>query len=418
MILIKLAYKSLLNRRGSAFLTLFTIAISVMLLLSIERVRVDAKSSFSNTISGTDLIVGARTGDIQLLLSSVFRIGHTNNGVSWDSYQYIKQQRGVAWTIPLSLGDSHKGHAVLGTNTDYFSHYKYGKKQTLAFSEGTAFSHLNEVVIGSEIAISLGYALGDEIIISHGMGNTSFHHHDDNPFKVVGILKATGTPVDKTLHIPLAAIELIHGGGHSKHDHDHDHDHDQHENLTGEPKQITAFLMGFDSPLYTLQVRRNINQYKPEALLAIMPGVTLRELWEMLSIVEKILLLFSSIVVLVSLLGMLTTLLASLSQRRRELAILRSVGARPWHLFSLISIESLLITLLGCILGCGLFYGLMSVAAGFLQSHAGISITIAMLSDYELGLISVIMAAGFLVGLIPATRAYFYSLADGMSIKI
>ena len=417
MILIKLAYKSLLNRRASAFLTLFTIAISVMLLLSIERVRIDAKSSFSNTISGTDLIVGARTGDIQLLLSSVFRIGHTNNGVSWESYDYIKQQRGVKWTIPLSLGDSHKGHAVLGTSLDYFTHYKYGKKQTLSFLQGHPFSHLNEVVIGSEIASTLGYKVGDKIIISHGMGNTSFHHHDDNPFTVIGILNATGTPVDKTLHVPLAAIELMHGGGHSSHDHDHDHGHSI-ENLIGEPKQITAFLMGFDSPLYTLQVRRNINQYKDEALLAIMPGVTLRELWEMLSIIEKILLLFSGVVVLVSLLGMLTTLLASLNQRRRELAILRSVGARPWHLFSLISIESLLITWLGCLLGCGLFYGLMNAAAGFLQSHGGISITITMLSHYELGLIGAIMAAGFIVGLIPATRAYFYSLADGMSIKI
>ena len=431
MILIKLAYKSLLNRRGSAFLTLFTIAISVMLLLSIERVRVDAKSSFSNTISGTDLIVGARTGDIQLLLSSVFRIGHTNNGVSWQSYEYIKQQRGVKWTIPLSLGDSHKGHAVLGTSPDYFTHYKYGKKQTLSFLQGSPFNHLNDVVIGSEIASTLGYKVGEKIIISHGMGNTSFHHHDDNPFTVVGILNATGTPVDKTLHIPLAAIELMHGGSHSPteheheyeyeydHEHEHEHEHDHNaENLIGEPTQITAFLMGFDSPLYTLQIRRNINQYKDEALLAIMPGVTLRELWEMLSIIEKILLLFSGVVVLVSLLGMLTTLLASLNQRRRELAILRSVGARPWHLFSLISIESLLITLLGCLLGCGLFYGLMNGAAGFLQSNAGISITVSWLSHYELALIGAIMAAGFIVGLIPATRAYFYSLADGMSIRI
>ncbi|MBB1400023.1 ABC transporter permease, partial [Pseudoalteromonas sp. SG44-8] len=194
--------------------------------------------------------------------------------------------------------------------------------------------------------------------------------------------------------------------------------HEQHDDLTGEPKQITAFLVGFDSPLYTLQVRRNINQYKPEALLAIMPGVTLRELWEMLTIVEKILLLFSIVVVLVSLLGMLTTLLASLNQRRRELAILRSVGARPWHLFTLISIESLLITFLGCLVGCGLFYLLMSLATSYLQSNAGITITIAMLSSYELVLIGAIMAAGFIVGLIPATRAYFYSLSDGMSIKI
>ena len=415
MILFKLAYKSLLNRRASVLLTLLTIAISVMLLLSIERVRVDAKSSFSNTISGTDLIVGARTGDIQLLLSSVFRIGHTNNGVSWQSYQYITKQRGVKWSIPISLGDSHKGQAVLGTTLDYFKHYRFAKKQPLAFEQGQAFSSINEVVIGSEVASKLAYKIGDEIVISHGMGNTSFHHHDDNPFKVVGILKPTGTPVDKTLHVPLAAIELIHGGGH--HDHDDHHDHSSHA-LIGHPKQITAFLMGFDSPLYTLQIRRNINQYKQEPLLAIMPTVTLKELWEMLAIIEKILLLFSFVVVIISLLGMLTTLLANLNQRRRELAILRSVGARPWQLFSLISMESLLTTFLGCLIGCTLFYALMGTTAGYLQSQAGVSINISMLSDYELTLIGVIMAAGFIIGLIPATRAYFYSLSDGMSIKI
>lgn len=415
MILFKLAYKSLLNRRASVLLTLLTIAISVMLLLSIERVRIDAKSSFSNTISGTDLIVGARTGDIQLLLSSVFRIGHTNNGVSWQSYQYITKQRGVKWSIPISLGDSHKGQAVLGTTLDYFKHYRFAKKQPLAFTQGQAFSSINEVVIGSEVASKLAYKTGDEIVISHGMGNTSFHHHDDNPFKVVGILKPTGTPVDKTLHVPLAAIELIHGGGH--HDHDDHHDHSSHA-LVGHPKQITAFLMGFDSPLYTLQIRRNINQFKPEPLLAIMPTVTLKELWEMLAIIEKILLLFSFVVVIISLLGMLTTLLANLNQRRRELAILRSVGARPWQLFSLISIESLLTTFLGCLVGCTLFYALMGTTAGYLQSQAGVSINISMLSDYELTLIGVIMAAGFIIGLIPATRAYFYSLSDGMSIKI
>ena len=415
MILFKLAYKSLLNRRASVLLTLLTIAISVMLLLSIERVRVDAKSSFSNTISGTDLIVGARTGDIQLLLSSVFRIGHTNNGVSWQSYQYITKQRGVKWSIPISLGDSHKGQAVLGTTLDYFKHYRFAKKQPLAFTQGQAFSSINEVVIGSEVASKLAYKIGDEIVISHGMGNTSFHHHDDNPFKVVGILKPTGTPVDKTLHVPLAAIELIHGGGH--HDHDDHHDHSSHA-LIGHPKQITAFLMGFDSPLYTLQIRRNINQYKQEPLLAIMPTVTLKELWEMLAIIEKILLLFSFVVVIISLLGMLTTLLANLNQRRRELAILRSVGARPWQLFSLISMESLLTTFLGCLVGCILFYALMGTTAGYLQSQAGVSINISMLSDYELTLIGVIMAAGFIIGLIPATRAYFYSLSDGMSIKI
>ncbi|AZZ96945.1 ABC transporter permease [Pseudoalteromonas sp. R3] len=462
MRLITLATKSMLNRKASVLLTLLTIAISVMLLLTIERVRQEAKSSFSNTVSGTDLIVGARSGDIQLLLSSVFRIGHANNSVSWESYQDIRAQRGVRWTIPMSLGDSHKGHAVLGTDSAYFEHFRYGKKQTLAFQSGRAFVNAQEVVLGSEVASKMHYQLGQQIVISHGMGNTSFHHHDDNPMTIVGILAPTGTPVDKTVHVPLAAIEAMHSQpkpasriigkpkqptAHAhdhtdKHDHkhadghehndSHDHGHEQpdtvnvavpapehlHGDLIGEPKQITAFLMGLDSPLYTLQIRRNINNYKAEPLLAIMPGVTLRELWRMLGLVEKILLLFSGVVVLISLLGMLTTLLATLNQRRRELAILRSVGARPRHIFTLMSSEAILITAAGCAMGIALFYALIALAQGTLQSQFGISLSISLLSHYELMLIGVIMAAGTLMGILPATRAYFYSLSDGMSIKL
>ena len=459
MNLASLAFKSSWNRKSSVLLTLFTIAISVMLLLSIERVRQEAKSSFANTISGTDLIVGARTGDIQLLLSSVFRIGHANNAVQWQSYEYIKQQRGVAWTIPISLGDSHKGHAVLGTDSSYFTHFRYGKKQMLAFEHGRAFHNGREVVLGSDVAKKLNYHLGEQIVISHGMGNTSFHHHDDNPMTIVGILKPTGTPVDRTVHVPLIAIDEMHGSGHNasprmigkainkpsneavhshdehKHeDHDH-HSHDDHSygehqhkthqpvesepgDLIGEPKQITAFLMGFDSPLYTLQVRRNINQYKGEPLLAIMPGVTLRELWGMLDIVEKILLLFSIVVVVISLLGMLTTLLATLSQRRRELAILRSVGARPWHIFSLLTSEAVIITLLGCLLGTTLFFVAILLAQPVLQAQFGISLSLSLLSSYEVTLLGAIMLAGTVMGIFPALRAYYYSLSDGMSIKV
>ena len=470
MNLASLAFKSSWNRKSSVLLTLLTIAISVMLLLSIERVRQEAKSSFANTISGTDLIVGARTGDIQLLLSSVFRIGHANNAVQWQSYEYIKQQRGVAWSIPISLGDSHKGHAVLGTDSSYFTHFRYGKKQMLAFEHGRAFQNGREVVLGSDVAKKLNYHLGEQIVISHGMGNTSFHHHDDNPMTIVGILKPTGTPVDRTVHVPLIAIDEMHGSGHNKsprivgkplnkpsieapHSHDHhsqsehehsehehsEHEHSEHEHsehghgehqhkthqsveskpgdLIGEPKQITAFLMGFDSPLYTLQVRRNINQYQGEPLLAIMPSVTLRELWSMLDIVEKILLLFSIVVVIISLLGMLTTLLATLNQRRRELAILRSVGARPWHIFSLLTGEAVIITLFGCLLGTVLFFMAILLAQPILQAQFGISLSLSMLSSYEVTLLGAIMLAGTVMGIFPALRAYHYSLSDGMSIK-
>ncbi|WP_462173448.1 ABC transporter permease [Pseudoalteromonas xiamenensis] len=414
MTLFRLAIKSTFNRKGAVLLTLFAIAISVMVLLTIERIRHEAKVSFSNTLSGTDLIVGAKTGDIQLLLASVFRLGYTNNGVSWQSYSDIQSKKGVAWTIPLSLGDSHKGFAVLGTTLDYFAHYRFGNKQLLSFAHGHPFTTPHEVVLGAEVAAKMHYQLGDPIILSHGLGKTSFHHHDNHPMTVVGILAATGTPVDKTLHVPLAAIEQIHGQTHTTHDHDEDDDND----LVGHPKQISAFLMGFDSPLYTLQVRRNINQYKAEPLLAIMPTVTLRELWEMLGMVEKLLLLFSIALVFISLLGMLTTMLATLQQRRRELAILRSVGARPSHIVALLMGEALLITTLGCLVGVGLFYLALHAGYAVLQAQFGIGISLSVLNHYELQILAAIIGAGTLIGLIPALRAYFYSLADGMSIKV
>lgn len=435
MTLLRLALKSTFNRKGAVLLTLFAIAISVMVLLTIERVRIEAKTSFSNTLSGTDLIVGAKTGDIQLLLASVFRIGYTTTGVSWQSYQDIKSKKGVAWAIPLSLGDSHKGFAVLGTDRNYFAHFRYGNKQALSLAKGAEFTQPNEVVLGADVANTLGYQLGTQIVLAHGLGKTSFHHHDEHPLTVVGILSPTGTPVDKTVHVPLAAIDTMHGtakksqttSSHEHHDdnhkHENEHEHDKehahtYNDLVGHPSQISAFLMGFDSPLYTLQVRRNINLYKAEPLLAIMPTVTLREMWEMLGMVEKLLLLFSIALVVVSLLGMLTSMLATLQQRRRELAILRSVGARPHHIVSLLIGEAAIITTLGVTLGTALFYVALSFSSELLQAKFGLSLTLTWLSRYELLLLGAIIAAGSIIGLIPALRAYFYSLADGMSIKV
>ena len=128
---VKLAWKSLMNRKATAILTIMTVAISVVLLLGVERIRTQAKDSFANTISGTDLIVGGRSGQVNLLLYSVFRIGNATNNIDWKSYQEFAHHRAVDWAIPISLGDSHKGFRVMGTNHSYFEHYKYGSKQPL-----------------------------------------------------------------------------------------------------------------------------------------------------------------------------------------------------------------------------------------------------------------------------------------------
>ncbi|OOZ42796.1 ABC transporter permease, partial [Solemya elarraichensis gill symbiont] len=205
-----LAIKSLLNRRFTVSLILLSIALSVSMLLGVERLRVESRNSFANTISGTDFIVGARSGAINLLLYSVFRIGDATNNISWKSYQKFADHPMVKWTIPISLGDSHKGYRVMGTNQDYFRHYSYADKRSLVLAQGQPFDHVYQAVLGHEVANKLNYQLGQKIIIAHGAGKTSFAMHDDKPFEVAGILKPTGTPVDRTVHIPLEGIEAIH----------------------------------------------------------------------------------------------------------------------------------------------------------------------------------------------------------------
>ena len=413
-----LALKSVRNRKFTVCLTIISIGLSVALLLGVERIRTESRNSFTNSVSGTDLIVGARSGPIQLLLYSVFRIGHATNNISWESYQEISAFPEVTWTIPISLGDSHQGYRVMGTEENYFTHFRYGSKQNLQLATGEPFDDLYEAVLGAEVARKLGYGLGTSIILSHGAGDVSFIDHDDSPFTIVGILAPTGTPVDQTIHVSLASIEAIHigwqdgvpqaGARISA---------EQLRRLPLKPTSITAFLVKLESPIATFRVQRAINEYREEPLTAILPGVALQQLWKLIGVAEKALLAVSSFVVVVGLFGMLTTLMTSLNERRREMAILRSVGARPAHVFSLIIGEAIFVTASGIIVGVILLYGLLIVAQPILITHFGLHIAISFFSSYELLLIGIVLIAGVVAGIVPGWRIYRYSLSDGMTIK-
>ncbi len=417
--MLTLAIKSLRNRKFTTILTVASIALSVTLLLGVERLRKEAKASFTKTISGTDLIVGARTGPVQLLLYSVFRIGNATNNISWESYQEIARNRNVKWTIPISLGDSHQGYRVMGTNTDYFKYLRFAGGRQLEVAEGRIFQGVFDAVLGADVAKALGYQLEEEIVIAHGAGKVSFIKHDDKPFTVVGILKKTGTPVDQTIHVRLEGIEAIHidwqGGapvpGHSI-------SAQQALEMDLSPKVVTAFLVGLKSRIAAFNVQRFVNQYPKEPLLAILPGVALQELWNLIGVAEKTLLAVSGFVVVVGLCGMLIALMTSLNERRREMAILRSVGARPLHVFSLIVGESSLLTLMGVVVGIVLLYGLLLVSQPLILTKFGIFLEISAISLHELRLIIIVILAGIVIGLIPGCRIYRYSLADGMTIRI
>jgi len=413
--LLGLAWKSLLNRRTTVLLTLFSISLSVLLLLSVEKIRDEARQGFTNAVSGTDLIVGARTGPIQLLLYSVFRLGNATNNIGWESYQKIAAHRSVDWTIPISLGDSHRGYSVIGTNTDYFRYYRFGRKQSLSFTEGRQFEGLYDVVLGAQVARELGYSIGDRVIVAHGTGNTSFAKHEDSPFTVSGILAPTGTPVDRSLHVSLEAIEAIHIGWDSgvKRAKPDVIDPEQLQ-----PEQITAFLVGLKSKAATFRFQRAINNYRGEPLLAILPGVALQQMWQLIGTVEKILLVVSGLVVLTGLAGMLAMLLSSLSERRREMAVLRSVGARPGYIVSLMLAESVMLTLAGCTIGVILMFGAITMLSPLIQQHTGLLIQAGGLSLKQWQLLGMVMTAGVVAGCIPAWQAYRNALADGLSVRL
>ena len=413
---IRLAAQSVYNRRSTALLTVFSIALSVALLLGVERIRVEAREGFANTISGTDLIVGARSGSIQLLLYSVFRLGEPTNNIKWETYQRIAGRPEVKWTIPISLGDSHRGYRVMGTNTDYFEHYRYARDRGLTLAEGKPLDGVFDVVLGAEVASTLGYELGDSIIVSHGIGATSFTDHDNAPFTVVGIFRPTGTPVDRTVHISLEGIEAMHVGWEQGVPPPPGKPIETEDEF--EPDQITAFLVGLNSKIATFRLQRMINEYPGEALLAVIPGVALQQLWDLVSVVELALLAISAFVVLTGLLGMLTSIITSLNERRREMAILRAVGARPWHIFALLLSEAGLLAAIGVALGMCLIYLLLFVARPVVEAQFGVVIGIAPPSGWDATVAAIVIGMAVLFAIGPAWRAYRNSLADGMTIRL
>lgn len=407
----RLCQKSLIDRKGSALLAFLAISVSVFVLLSIEHIREQAKTSFGKTVSGVDLIVGARTGNVNLLLYSIFRVGNATNNIRWSSYQDITNDPKVAWSIPISLGDSHRGYRVMGTTLDYFEHFSYGSKKRLVFESGKPFDDVFDVVLGAEVASRLNYSIGDEVVLAHGLGRVSFSLHDDKPFRVSGILKPTGTPVDQTLHVSLAGIEAIHINwqqGVKTPGRTISAGQVRTEDLT--PGSITAFMLGLKTKMAIFVVQREINNYPGEPLLAILPGVALAELWQMISVMENTLHLVSILVLTAALLGLSAMLLASIRERQREITIMRTLGASPWFLFLLIQSEALLVTLAAIVFSSLLLFISIVTLSDFLADQYGLYISHNFLTVNNMLLLVIVLVSSGVVGTIPAISAYFAAI--------
>ncbi len=446
-LLCSLAWRSLRNRPVTSILTVAAVALSITLLLGVEQARRGMRESFTGTIKGTDLVVGARGGTLQLLLGSVFGIGSPTGSVPYAVYEQWAKHPAIRWTVPLAIGDSHRGYRVIGTTAGLFEHWRYRSSGTLSFAAGQVIASDSDVVIGSEVAEKLGYGVGSTVTVGHGLNAVAgLGDHESHPFRVVGVLRQTFTPLDRALFVTLDGIEAMHG--------------DESGAMPGtggtpvmpgagppptmpgaesppampgasvpgaaspsnvfqdEPRVLSAFLVGTKTRFETLRLQREINQYKAEPLTAVIPGVTLAELWKTLGTIEGGLRLVGALTIVVGLIGMLVALYSSLEARRREMAVLRAVGARPSMIVALLVLESGLLTLLGCALGIGLVMGGFALAQGLIEGSTGVHIAVQAPGPLEWAYIAVVLAAGVLVGLVPAWRAYRSSLADGLSPRL
>lgn len=420
MIILRIAWQSILNRKSTTILTILSIAISTLLLVGVEKVRTASRASFINTISGTDLIIGARTGGVQLLLYSVFHIGNATSNVTWKTVEDIKKRKEVRWIVPIALGDSHKGYRVVGTSTDYFKYFKYRRNIPLKLQNGEVFSDLFDAVLGAEVAQNLNYKIGDKIVLAHGTGPVSLgKDHGDTPFRISGILTPTNTPVDKAIHVSMEAIEAIHIGwetgtfveGNNK------KTPEILRQMKLNPKAVTALYVGLKSKMSTFSLQRWINKYLQEPISAILPGVVFGQLWSMVGNVETALFIVTSMVVFTAILGMVISILSSLNERRREMAILRAVGAKPIHVFALLTVEATTIATLGALIGFFCLYGCLFLLKPLIENLTGLYIEIVVPDWNEIVLLFTIVIAGFLASILPAIRAYKKSLSDGLMIR-
>ncbi|GAB4405301.1 MAG: ABC transporter permease [Bacteriovoracaceae bacterium] len=414
--MISLIFKSLRHRWVTALACVLSIALSTGLFLGIEQVRKSARESFTDAVSKADLLIGARGGSLPLLLYTIFHLGQPINNIKYETFEELSKHSAISWAIPYSLGDSYKGHRVVGTNQSLFEHYQFRGDQKIQLKEGRIFQRPDEVVIGSVVAKNQKLKVGDPIVLTHGVSSEGIFNHEATPFKVVGILKATSTPIDKALFVQLEGIELLHVGweGGVPPSEEIKLTEEQMNNL--KPESITSFLLGLKSRMMVLRFRSVIDQYEKEPLTAIIPALGLQELWNTLGYVENALSLISLCVLAVGLIGIFIALYTSLQERRREIALFRAVGAGTRHIFTMLLGESFILVFSGLILGLLVnVLGLYLLNNWFMEEFS-LFLDFKGLDQSEYIFIGVTLVASLLAGLIPAIKAYRQSLQDGLTV--
>jgi putative ABC transport system permease protein len=415
--MLSLLLKSMRSRIIPTSLVTISLMASMVLLLSIERIQQGTEEGFNQSISGVDAIIGPRSSSLELVLYTVFHLGRPTNNITTKTINDVKQRSDISWLVPIALGDSHRGYRVIATEPNYFQHIRYGNNQPLTFSKGAPFTELSEATLGSDVAEKLNYSVGSEIQITHGSIESIGSKHDDFSFTVTGVLNKTGTPIDQAIFLDLKGYELLHLGWKSgkKVFSLEDIDLSSLPPDALNPKTVTAAFVGLKSKLTIFNFSKNIREYTEEAISAVIPGIALSELWSIVGLVDKGFQLLSWIIIAISLIAMVTLIIASLDNRKQEMTIYRANGASPKFLAAMVIYESLVIGLVAIIGAIILVTAVTYFATSQLNLALGISPSFKWISLDEIKVFGIILLSGALSSLIPAAMVFRKNLHQALS---
>ncbi|MGQ9805465.1 MAG: ABC transporter permease [Chlorobiales bacterium] len=471
MSIFSLVLSNIAQRKISVFLTALSVALGVALIAATLDIKRQVEEKFSQTSIGYELILGAKGSPLQLVLNTVYQLGNPTGNLPYSTYELYRKSPLVSYAIPMGLGDNYRGFRIVCTTTEFFTKFNYAKDKRYELAEGRLFNddELYAAVIGKDVAEKTGLKLGDKFVATHGLqesGDGVGKVHEHEKFSVVGILTKSGTPADKAIYASLPtvwaiheeeddhddneaprkeAVERIYGkpekdtiqlqlsaedhSDHEKHTHsdgtphtdgdkhaDHDHHHDAHAVPT--EGDVTAILLKAKAPIFSLQLYEKINR-EPYAQAAFAVN-EIKNLFDIVGNVDWAFLFITALVVVVALIGVMVALYNSLAERRRDIAILRSLGASRSKIFSIIALEAMLTSFFGALFGVVMSKVLSLVLKGFVLEKTGIEISMSLWSvvggvPVEVALLIVVTLIGGLAGILPAVEAYRTDVAKNLS---
>ena len=393
----RIVFKSLRQHLLSTLITACSIALAGGLLISVWVVKSQAQKTFTQINGGFDAVLGARSSQLQLVLNSIFHMEASPGNIEWQDYLEIKSDPNVALAVPISVGDNYRGYRLVGTTSEMFTNNEYASGKTYQVEKDGSFFQpgYQEAVVGSFAAQQLKMKLGDEFHPYHGLTYNEKEQHAET-YTVVGILKPSNTPADRVIWIPLEGLQNM--SGHTE----------------KASTEVSAVLVKFKSPIAGKLLQMKYNQQGNRLTLAWPIGTIMAQLLDKVSWFDRVLALVAYLVAIVAAASILASIYNSMNERRREIAILRALGAKRRLIFFSVMLEAMTISALGMCIAFAIYAVVMSVVAQIIRAQTGVVLDPFAFHSVMIFAPLGIIGLSALSGIVPAFKAYRTDVAANL----